>query len=266
MQTKLGSFIESNVNTFIGFIGSMLIWEFVVKPMWHLPTGFLDNLTITFLFTVWSIARGYGVRRYVNWRHYRKAVPKLVAKSPGKMPFLIGITGRAGVGKDTLAGFLGYPTDAFAATLKAMMAAAGLPEPASRREKEHAIAGLGFSWRRAAQRLGTEWGRSLNPDMWRLLMERRCRASNKEIITITDVRFENEAEFIRKHGILCHVDGRETTVHGLETSHASEFGVSKQGGDYCILNAGDLKDLKQSVETFRAEYIKPSLDQQRAGQ
>lgn len=71
MQSCLGSFIESNVNTFVGFAGSMLIWEFLVKPLWNLPTNLADNLAITCIFTVWSIVRGYFVRRYFNWRLHR---------------------------------------------------------------------------------------------------------------------------------------------------------------------------------------------------
>ena len=69
-QSRIGSFIESNVNTFVGFVGSLLIWEFVVKPLWQLDTNFLDNLAITLVFTVWSIVRGYAVRRYFNWRSH----------------------------------------------------------------------------------------------------------------------------------------------------------------------------------------------------
>lgn len=49
-QTRLGSFSESNANTFIGFAGSMLIWEVVIKPLWGMQTSFLDNLSITCIF------------------------------------------------------------------------------------------------------------------------------------------------------------------------------------------------------------------------
>lgn len=259
MQSKLESFIESNINTFVGFVGSMLIWEFVVKPLWHLPTSFIDNFTITMLFTVWSIARGYGIRRYFNWRRYGKGVPKLVAKASGAVPVLVGITGKAGVGKDTLAGFLGYPTDSFASTLKAMLAVAGLPEPETREGKEAIIPGLGFSWRQAAQRLGTEWGRALNEDLWVLLLERRCRTSGRAVVTVPDVRFENEARLIRKHGVLCHVDGRESTAHGAAAEHASEQGVHRQFGDYVILNAGTLQDFRGTARTFKSNYVEAYL-------
>lgn len=70
-QSRLQSFIESNANTFIGFAGSMMIWEFVINPLWGMKTSLLDNFAITLIFTVWSIIRGYWVRRYFNWRHHR---------------------------------------------------------------------------------------------------------------------------------------------------------------------------------------------------
>lgn len=70
-QTRWGSFLEANLNTFVGFAGSMLVWEFVVKPLWGFTTSTGDNLLITCIFTVWSIVRGYCIRRYFNWRLHR---------------------------------------------------------------------------------------------------------------------------------------------------------------------------------------------------
>jgi len=72
-QSRIGSFIESNANTWIGFIGSMLLWHFVVDPLWGFETDWFDNLGVTCIFTVWSIIRGYCVRRYFNWRIVRES-------------------------------------------------------------------------------------------------------------------------------------------------------------------------------------------------
>lgn len=72
-QTRLGSFIESNANTFIGFLGSLAIWQWLVAPLWGFDTHFGDNFAITCIFTVWSIIRGYFVRRYFNWRLHHES-------------------------------------------------------------------------------------------------------------------------------------------------------------------------------------------------
>lgn len=67
-QSRLGSFIEANANTFAGFVGSMAIWSWLVDPLYGFHSSFLDNLGITMIFTIWSIIRGYCIRRYFNWK------------------------------------------------------------------------------------------------------------------------------------------------------------------------------------------------------
>ena len=62
-QTRLGSLVEQLLNIGSGFVISCLLWEFVVKPLWHIQTDFAENLQITALFTVVSIVRGYAWRR-----------------------------------------------------------------------------------------------------------------------------------------------------------------------------------------------------------
>lgn len=65
-QTKIESFIEVNINIFIGFIVSLTFWTFVVVPVYELPVTFIQNLEITGWFTLLAIARGYIVRRFFN--------------------------------------------------------------------------------------------------------------------------------------------------------------------------------------------------------
>ncbi|MBT2325534.1 hypothetical protein J7E62_24680 [Variovorax paradoxus] len=67
MQSKRGSLLETLFGTASGFVISLLVWEFVVKPLWKLDTSFVENLSITMLFTVVSVARSYVVRRFFNW-------------------------------------------------------------------------------------------------------------------------------------------------------------------------------------------------------
>ncbi len=65
-QSRRLSLIESLVQTATGFAISMLVWEFVVKPVWNIQTDLSDNFVITLMFTVISIARGYLFRRVFN--------------------------------------------------------------------------------------------------------------------------------------------------------------------------------------------------------
>lgn len=69
MQTRKGSLVESLINTGVGFVMSLFVWEFVVKPIWEINTSFAENLSITLLFTVVSVVRGYMLRRVFNQLH-----------------------------------------------------------------------------------------------------------------------------------------------------------------------------------------------------
>jgi len=72
MQSRLESLIEQLLNIGSGFIVSLLLWSYVVVPVWGLRVSTHDNLAITALFTVASIIRGYCWRRWFNWRTWRK--------------------------------------------------------------------------------------------------------------------------------------------------------------------------------------------------
>lgn len=170
---------------------------------------------------------------------------------------LIGFTGPAGVGKDEAARRLNlllphYDTYAFAKPIKAALAALGFQEPTTREEKESVIPDLGSSYRRLAQTLGTEWGRNcIRSDFW--LWQAQQRAAKQPNLLITDVRFENEAAWIREvGGLMVHVYGRETTVARQEAQHASEAGVTIRAGAYMLPNLYGLDDLGYQVRLLAA--------------
>jgi hypothetical protein len=163
---------------------------------------------------------------------------------------VIATTGPAGAGKDTVADFLvmryGYVKMSMAGPLKAGMAAMGFPEPINRDDKEKIIPGFDFTWREAAQRLGTEWGRGLDPDIWVKAMALRCRRSTDRIV-ISDVRFENEAEMVRSiGGRVLHIRGRSVNL-GANGAHASEAGVTVDERDGVIDNSGNFEETKKQV-------------------
>lgn len=160
--------------------------------------------------------------------------------------FLIGLTGRAGSGKDTAATFIGYETYAFAKPLKVALAAMGFPEPV-RALKEKPIAGFKFTWRKAAQTLGTEWGRSLQSDLWLQMAKVYRKQTRTRFLVITDVRFHNEADWIREFGILVHVRGRSYEMNAGEAQHASEIELPTAGPDFIIDNSKDLLHMRNQV-------------------
>lgn len=174
---------------------------------------------------------------------------------PHRLP-IIGIAGKARSGKNTAADLISEVYDcvqySFAAPIKQMVQV-GLGLTASQTDGSLKEDGTiyGRTPRQIMQTLGTEWGRQLvNPDIWLITAENWCRAMNAELpdtaIIITDVRFDNEAEWVRKQGgVIIHVR-RDTSAKVPE--HASEAGVTvKPGVDFIVDNDGSLADLTDAV-------------------
>jgi len=165
---------------------------------------------------------------------------------------ILGVAGPAGSGKDTAGAWFaehyGFKRYAMASALKAGMAAMGFPEPTDRALKERPVPGFGFTWREAAQKLGTEWGRELDSDLWVKVAERQVRES-KDSIVITDIRFENESAMVRRMGgTVIHLLGRKADL-GENQQHASEVGILiYPNSDYVIDNRGSLEYMYEQLE------------------
>ena len=162
---------------------------------------------------------------------------------------IIGLAGKAGSGKDTVGDWMveqaGFEKVSFAEPIYAALAAMGFPAPATREEKEAKIKGFDFSWRQAAQTLGTEWGRGLDKHLWLKIVESKLRSSNP--IVVTDVRFENEALMIRKlGGYIIHIHGRGSFL-GERALHTSENGLEVYPEDWTIENSGTLGELYETL-------------------
>lgn len=161
-----------------------------------------------------------------------------------KLPRIIGFTGVAGSGKNTAAAQLQtihphYQERAFADPIKEMLRRGlGLDnQQLNGNLKEEPLPLYNVSPRVMMQTLGTEWARSLHPDFWVISMQRRIEPDDH--VVITDVRFENEARFVREHGVLIHVMGRG----GIEGGHISEAGVAPTEDDLYLSNGGTPEDL-----------------------
>lgn len=159
---------------------------------------------------------------------------------------LIGITGPAGCGKDTAADFIlerlphGYRKLSFAGPIKEM-ARTGLcldTDQLYGESKDKIDPRYGVTPRRIMQTLGTEWGREhVHPDVWVKAMDAIHNTPGYDELVIPDVRFENEANYIRNNnGVLIHVNGRAANIE----LHMSEGGVAVQRVDLVVQNTGDL--------------------------
>lgn len=180
---------------------------------------------------------------------------------------IVGITGRAGAGKDTFAEFLrlngNVATSSFAYTLKVMistMLGVDYQQWEDREWKEKEIPGVGYSPRYLAQTLGTEWGREcLDKDIWVRLAMNRADEVLKALgpgwhCAFTDCRFENEADAIASRGgYIIHVE-RPGDDSATESQHVSEAGIEVNSlrGDIVIMNDGTLDDLEaKAISTYK---------------
>jgi len=164
------------------------------------------------------------------------------------LPRIIGITGTARSGKDTFASFLvkhQYPAIvvSLAMPMKHMLAE-GLGfswEQLYGDQKETIVPQFGKSARQMMQTLGTEWGRELvHEDMWLNALEMLYPDTN---LIIADVRFQNEADWVRKNGILIHILRKHTPIK--DSGHASEQGVDVGNKDFMWPNNGTIEELSR---------------------
>lgn len=143
-------------------------------------------------------------------------------------------------------------TYAFAEPLKAMLRALGLDEQdLNGWRKDENNYDFHATPRYMMQTLGTEWGRdTINENIWLIAAAKRIKKMNQAqpdaTIIITDVRFQNEADFVRKHGFLIHVDRPIRRIDG--STHRSENPVSiNEAEDFVIINDGDLEQLREEA-------------------
>lgn len=168
------------------------------------------------------------------------------------LPPIIGLTGKARTGKDTAARFIAIETHgwmySFADPIRAMIRAGlgvDMREKYWQDNKEKVIETIGRSPRELMQTLGTEWGRDrVNPDLWLILAAAQLLNRGSGMI-VPDVRFENEAKWIRERGgVILHVHRRSAEEI---VAHSSEDGVNMSPGETRIDNDGTLQDLQNQV-------------------
>ena len=170
----------------------------------------------------------------------------------------IGLVGRKGHGKDTVAQFLveqyGFRRFAFADPIKDMLhAGLGVPYAVLHGDadlKERIDPRYGVSVRHMLTTLGTEWGRAyVSDDVWvRIALGRIVEFESergRQRWVASDVRFENEAAALRDAGfVLVRVVRPEYVTMTRECeSHRSETDGDKILVDMVVENASTVQAL-----------------------
>jgi hypothetical protein len=173
-------------------------------------------------------------------------------------PLLIGLTGRARSGKSTAAEHLvgTYLLEhyAFADPLRdGLMAIFNLdPTDFEGDRKEQPLPWLERSPRQLMQSMGTEWARNtVHPDVWVKLAEQNLDYMTKALgavlgFVVSDVRFENEADLIRRRGgTIVHISRADAQA---VNPHVSEAGVAGTKDDLLMFNNGTIEEFLRSLD------------------
>ena len=169
---------------------------------------------------------------------------------------LIGLVGKAGSGKDTLADEIaadGWEKVAFADSLKRMcIDYLGLSyEDAYTQEgKMRMNPHWGMTNRTILQKVGTDAMRNgFDKDVWVKILQIRIRKMLDEgrKVVITDCRFDNEAQMVEDMGgLVVEVvrDSQGMNLSSVEQQHASEKPVSRKYVAFTIDNNGEVSRLR----------------------
>ena len=206
------------------------------------------------------------------------------------MTKFVGLCGRMGSGKDTAASFLknnGYTRIAFADSLKEFALILD-PIVVASHGKTGGIANsrdLPTTWvnrlsklvnavgwdeakkssdvRTTLQILGTEICRVIDPDCWVKLADKKVReicefnrttGLPEPKFVFSDLRFMNEADYIKKNGGLIVFIDRQQDLDEQLLSHSSESFDGRKYADHIIVNDGTLEDLENEILDFCGLY------------
>ncbi len=187
---------------------------------------------------------------------------------------LLGLVGRAGAGKSTVARYLvdehAFEHIALAAPVRAMVGAlfheVGIADAwAEDRVLKETPTALGVSYRVLAQTLGTEWGRrTLRPDFWLLAAAHKLEQARRHgvPVVVSDVRFADEAEWIRRHGgVLVRIQRDRQPDEPAVRPHESEDGWAHIDAQAELLNHTSLGTLETQVEALLDTFRQPSTQE-----
>lgn len=195
------------------------------------------------------------------------------------MPVVVGITGYARAGKDSIGDIfesLGYSRRAFADPLRALAYdlnpmlefwSSTLKEEGTR--YQHYLSQLGYEaaksvpeFRNFLKDLGNGARKHLGADVW----VRACLDEAPALTVVTDVRFLNEADAVRRRAGELGGNSLLLRVERPGVGPESEFEkeVPQIEVDFVVKNRGTLTDLRSCVLDLTGEFMVRTADRQGA--
>ena len=105
--------------------------------------------------------------------------------------------------------------------------------------------------RKLLQFIGTDWGRTIDANIWTNIFKATVKTTPESILCVCDdVRFENELDVIKElngYSIKIKRDNYDKPVNGGSINHVSEAGLDDSLFDLVIENNGDLKSLENEI-------------------
>ena len=172
---------------------------------------------------------------------------------------LIGIGHQKRHGKSTSSKYLcskyEFTEFTFATRLKNMIDSLyDIPEYYKYVAKEVNIPSIEKTYRELCERCGQGMRELFGKEFWISLTESDIKNSKKDNCVVSDVRYLNEAEWIKRYGgFLVKIYNPRLPV---DNKHISENQLTNyKGWDYIILNDGDKEDLFKKLDVLMGEII-----------
>ena len=181
------------------------------------------------------------------------------------MPKLIGVSGKKRVGKDTFFDITDkiykerFTRKKFADKLKHISSIiTGLPiDIFYKGDYSMYLPDWGMDIRTLQQKIGTEAFRNnVNPDTWVLALFSDFSSVDAESQwIITDVRFPNEVEYIKKYGgVIIRIEN--DNLDNSDTHYSETALDNYKDWDFVIKNNGTLDDYEETIRKWWHYYLK----------